>query len=429
MRHSVSEVQLKNGARGLFIDVPGATVTTYEFNFRAGEFLVPHKKWEVPHLMEHLVWGGANEAFPDRQIFQAEIGRNGAYTNAYTSYYSVAYVGETADFELERVLRLQFKSLEEPLFLETEFEAEFGNIRDELTSYTNNHFRVLSGELNKAFGFRGATDEERVKLMENVNRDDLVAHFKRTHFTHNLRFIVAGSLRGRRVGIKRLLEELALPKGASRFRLPEEKAKKPTKPVFIPNETVPNIYLIINTQYNQIVSDKDNDALSLARVLLTETLYSKIFGQAREHGLVYHVGSGHHISSKSTEWWLNAQVLPEKAPALLDIVLAEIKKVQKGIIDDQELENAKQYALGSHQRSLQTVGNISGAYGRYFFDGHVEDLRSFPARIKALKKRDVANAMCRLFSDGIGDIGVLGGKDRQIVNRMREQIAPLWHIE
>jgi predicted Zn-dependent peptidase len=429
LRHSVSEVQLRNGARGLFIDVPGATVTTYELNFRAGEFLVPHKKWEVPHLTEHLVWGGANEDNPDRQAFQAEVGRNGAYTNAYTSFYSVAYVGETADFELERVLRLQFKSLEKPLFLQTEFEAEFGNIRDELTSYTNNHFRVLSGEMDVAYGYKTATDKERIKLMDNVVREDLVEHYKRTHFTHNLRFIVAGSLRGRRVAIKRLLEELALPRGASRFRLPEEKAHKPLKPVFIANDTIPNMYLIVSTQHNEIISNKDNDALNLARVLLTDTLYSRIFGQAREHGLVYHVGSGHHISSKSTGWYLNAQVLPENAPALLDIVLAEIKKVQKGIIDDAEFENAKQYALGSHLRSLQTVGNIAGAYSRYFFDGHVEDLKGFPNRVKSLKKRDVANAMCRIFSDKIGDIGVLGGTDRRIAGRLSEQIAPLWHLD
>lgn len=428
MRHSVSQVRLKNGARGLFIDVPGASVTTYEFNFRAGEFLVPDKKWETPHLMEHMIWGGANELYPDRQAFQAEVGKNGAYTNAYTSYYSVSYVGEVADFELERVLRLQFNSLEKPLFLETEFEAEFGNIRDELTSYTNDHFRTLGGEMDKAYGYRSATDNERLKLMKNVTREDLVGHYKKTHFTRNLRFIVAGSLRGRRVAIKRLLEELQLPKGTNRIRLPEEKAKNLIKPVFIANETVPNIYLTIGSQYNDIITEKENDALNIARVMLTETLYSKIFGQARDRGLVYHVSSGHHIASRATGWWLHAQVLPENAAALCDIILTEIKKIQKGIIDEAELENAKQYTLGSHQISLQTVSNIAGAYHRYFFDEHIEDLKSFPARIKAIKKRDVNKAVNKMFGSRIGALGVLGGGDKKIAEQLREQIAPLWKL-
>lgn len=426
MKHSVTEVQLKNGARGLLIDVPGASVTSYEFNFRAGEYLVNLPKWEVPHIMEHVIWGGANEAFPDKQIFQAEVSKNGAYTNAYTSYYSVAYVGETADFEWERVMRLQFNSLEKPLFLQPEFEAECGNIRDELVSYTNNHFRALSGKMSQNFGFKVATDFERVELMENVVRDDLTEHYKATHFARNLRFIIAGSLRGRRVSVKRLLEELDIPVGPARLKLPTEKARKPKGPTFMPNETVPNIYLIISTHFNDIISQKDDDALGLARVLLTETLYSRIFGQARDKGLVYHVSSGHHISSKVTEWWLSAQVLPQNAPALCDIVLAEIKKVQNGMIDSGEFENAKQYALGSFQRSMQTVQSVSNAYSRYFFDEHIEDLRAMPARIKAIKKRDVADAMNRLFGDNLGSVGVLGGTEPKIAGQLHEHLLPLW---
>ncbi len=427
MRHYVSEVHLKNGARGLLIDIPGASVTTYELNFRAGEFLMPHTKWEVPHILEHMVASGANEHYPDRHVFNAEISKNGAYTNAYTSYYSVAYVGEIADFEWDRVIKLQLCSLEQPLFLQSEFEAEFGNIRDELASLTNNHFRVLNGELSKAFGFNIASDQERLKLIKNVGREDLIEHYKKTHFTNNLRFIIAGNLRGRRVGIKRLLEDIALPKGSARISLPKEQAKKPAKPVFVPNQTIPNLYLTISSQFNELIDHKDDDALMVAKAMLTDTLYSRIFGQARDHGLVYHVISGHHICSRVTEWWLSAQVLPANASALCDIILAELKKVQNGIIDELELENAKQYALGSYQRSLQTVQSVASAYSRYFFDGHIEDLKSYPARLRAITKSDIARAMRRLFDQNIGEVGVLGGKDRAVALKLREQLEPLWH--
>lgn len=426
MRHTVSEVRLKNGARGLLIDVPGASVTSYELNFRAGEFLVSRNKWETPHILEHMVSAGANEQYPDRNLFNAEMSKNGAYINAYTSYYNVAYVGEIADFEWERVLKLQQLSLAKPLFLDAEFDAEFGNIRDELVSYTNNHFRVLANQMSKSFGFRVATDFERVDLMTNVKREDLIEHYKKTHFTKNIRFIIAGSLRGRRVNVKKLLEELELPVGSSRAKLPEERAKKPAKPTFIANETVPNIYLIISTHFNDIIGQKDDDALGIARVMLTDTLYSRIFGQARDKGLVYHVSSGHHISSRVTEWWLSAQVLPENAPALCDIVLAEIKKVQNGIIDETVLENAKKYALGSFQRSMQTVGSVSGAYMRYFFDGHIEDLRAMPARINSITKNDIARAMRKLFDQNLGGVGVLGGTDPKVADKLSDHLHTLW---
>ena len=60
MKHIVTEVKLRNGAKGLLIHIPDASVMSFEFNFRAGEYLVDPEKWETPHLMEHMLLG-ANE--------------------------------------------------------------------------------------------------------------------------------------------------------------------------------------------------------------------------------------------------------------------------------------------------------------------------------------------------------------------------------
>jgi len=143
MKHTVSELILPNGIRGLLVHIPDAQVMNFELNFRAGEYLVEEKKWEVPHLMEHILLG-ANTRFPRARDFQAEIEKNGAYSNASTSVYDITYEAECADFEWERVLELLIVSITEPLFLREEFTAEFGNVREELTARANNHFRHLS---------------------------------------------------------------------------------------------------------------------------------------------------------------------------------------------------------------------------------------------------------------------------------------------
>ena len=58
MKHSVEEVRLKNGARGLLIDIPGATVMSFQFHFRAGNRFVADKEiYETAHIMEHLAFG------------------------------------------------------------------------------------------------------------------------------------------------------------------------------------------------------------------------------------------------------------------------------------------------------------------------------------------------------------------------------------
>jgi hypothetical protein len=53
MHHTVEEIRLKNGARGLFIDVPDATVMSMQFHFRAGNrFARSNDIEQVAHLME-----------------------------------------------------------------------------------------------------------------------------------------------------------------------------------------------------------------------------------------------------------------------------------------------------------------------------------------------------------------------------------------
>ena len=56
MKHTVTEVRLDNGSRGLLIDVPGATVMSFQFQFRAGNRYVGRKDiYETAHVMEHML--------------------------------------------------------------------------------------------------------------------------------------------------------------------------------------------------------------------------------------------------------------------------------------------------------------------------------------------------------------------------------------
>src|SRR5665213_1700567 len=223
MKHTVTEIKLKNGAKGLLIHIPDATVMTFDFNFRAGEYLVDPLKWEVPHLMEHVLLG-ANELLPRARDFQAELEKNGAYSNATTGVYDITYEAECADFEWDKVLGLLLIAITKPLFLQEEFEAEFGNVQEEMAARSNNHFRRLSLEMRRELGLIAKTDAERLELMQNVTVDDVREHYARTHFAPNMRFVIAGNLSSsRRDTVTKLLEDIDLPKAGRRFVLPRER--------------------------------------------------------------------------------------------------------------------------------------------------------------------------------------------------------------
>ncbi|MDL2342231.1 MAG: pitrilysin family protein [Patescibacteria group bacterium] len=427
MKHTVQEVTLSNGAKGLFVHVPNASVMTFDINFRAGEYLVESAKWEVPHLMEHVLLG-ANELIPRARDFQAELEKNGAYSNATTGVYDISYEAECADFEWDRVLGLLLVAIAKPLFLEEEFQAEFGNVQEEMVARSNNHFRRLSLEMRKALGLIAKTDAERLELMSNVTVADVRAHYQRTHHTPNMRFVVAGNLTpARKDMLRKLFQTIDLPTKGERFELPSEVPQHLKKPVYVANDNVENLYFYIDTFQNGRIDDAATDALNLINTMLTETLYSKILGTARERGLVYGMSSGLSQTRDTSNWWFGAQVSDKNAPALLNIVVQELEKVLIGDISEDEIAATKQYALGRFQRSGQTVGGTAAGYsGRYFFDEVVENYYQIPARIKAVSKDQIITVARSMFAEKMWGFGVLGNCGEAFATDLRQQLTPLW---
>lgn len=324
MKHSVSEVALKNDSKGLFIHIPDASVMTFEINFRAGEYLVSREKWETPHLMEHVLLG-ANELIPKARLFQAEFEKNGAYSNASTGTYDITYEAECADFEWDRIADLLLTAITKPLFLEEEFQAEFGNVREELTARSNNHFRHLSLALREAYGFKVLTDQQRLLLMDNVSVKDIFDHYHATHTAANMRFVIAGNITPQRQAILAgLLENIELETGVGRLDLPEEIPHSLRAPLYIHNDTVENLYFYLDSFKRSKMTEPELDALGLINTMLTETLYSRILGTAREHGLVYSMSSGFGQTVHSSNWWFGAQVMPKNASKLFDIMTREL---------------------------------------------------------------------------------------------------------
>ncbi|MEO6761862.1 MAG: insulinase family protein [Candidatus Saccharimonadales bacterium] len=426
MKHSVEEIVLKNGARGLLVHVPGATVFDVYLNFRAGEYLVGDNKWETPHLMEHVLLG-ANDKFPRARDFQAEVEKNGAYSNASTDVYDIVYEAECADFEWERVLDLLILSITHPLFLQEEFDAEAGNVREELAARANNHFRQLGAGTRRAYGLVAETDKRRLELMDNVVLDDVREHYRRTHTTDNLRFVIAGDISSkRRNRIASMIDGIQLPRG-ERFGMPDEIVKTLPAPVCIENKTIDNMYFYIDTFMNRRMEESEVDALGLVNTILTETLYSKILGTARERGLVYGMNSGYQQIKLSSNWWFGSQVSPKNAPALFDIVTEQLNNVFRGELAEADILAAQAYSLGRFQRGAQTVSGVANGYlNRYFFDDYVDDYYMIPERIKAVTKQSIVGVARSMFGDNIGGLGVYGQCDRGVAADLNKKLTELW---
>lgn len=428
MKHVTHEVRLKNGARGLLIDVPGATVMSFQFHFRAGNRYVADKSvYETAHIMEHMAFG-ANAQYKSEHAYEADFTKNGAYHNAWTSDSAMCYIADCADFEWERILKLQQVAICHPRFNNAELEAEKGNVRSELTGYLNNHNRVLWPKIQQILGEDIYSYWQRLQTINNVKLRDIKEHHERTHTSDNLRFVIAGKLDGRRTRIKELLEQWELPRG-ERFELPRDELSS-AGPALIRRKEASNLTFGWSLVLPRELTDEEDDAMGVLNHLLTGTMHSRIYGAARKRGLAYGVFSDVSVNKYDSSWDFGGQVNLETADKLFDIIVREMEAVREGSITEEELEAAKSYALGRHQMGAQTVAQISGFYaGRFFSDDVVRDYDRSPDDIKNITlDRMIATAREFIAHDAWALAGVSCGEKEDLL-RLNDKLAKLFELK
>ncbi|MBM3210268.1 insulinase family protein [Candidatus Saccharibacteria bacterium] len=417
MQHSVEKVVLKNGASGLLIDVPGASVMSFQFHFRAGNrYVRSNDVYEAAHIMEHMAFG-ANEHFKNEHDYEHEFTKNGAYHNAYTSDIAMVYEAICADFEWNRIFDLQRMAICTPKFRPTELTSEKGNVKSELTGYLNNHNRVLWPRVQQALGEDILTYSQRLKVIPHVTLKDIKEHHARTHTLKNMRFVIAGKIGERRKDIVRQLEDWQLEAG-ERFNVPTDEYKK-SRPVLIRRKEASNLTFGWSMMIPRELSDTEGDAMACLDHILTGTMSSRIFGAARKKGLAYGMFSDTSIGFNNSSWDFGGQVNLDTSDELFAIMVRELRRVLDDKITDEELAAAKSYAVGRYQMGAQTVAQISNYYThRFFADDVVKDYDKVPEMIQGVSRQCMIDTAREFFA---ANTWVLAG----VTSGEREQLALL----
>jgi predicted Zn-dependent peptidase len=414
MKHSVEEITLRSGAKGILINIPGASVMSTRIQFRAGMMYAKNKNvYEIPHVVEHLAFG-ANAKFRDEQAFEAEFTKNGAYHNAWTSDVSVCYEAECADFEWERIMELQRVSICEPRFNEEELKSEKSNVRSELTGYMNDYYRLLWPKVQQAVGEDILDISERIKTISNIELKDIREHYRRTHTAKNMLFVVAGKIRGRKRKIMRMLESWNLKEG-EKFEIPVADLHT-SEAVSIRRKDASNVTFGFSLVTPRHLEPNEVFAMNCLNHILNGTTNSRIFGAARKRGLVYGMGSSVASNANSSYWDFDGEVNVENAEELFDLIQVELTKALNGEISDKDFAAAKSYALGRLQMGAQTVGQIADYYADgYFTNETIEKYDNMANLIKSIDKYKMVELAREFAGSGIKGFAAVSSTDKAFI--------------
>ena len=422
MRHYVEEVKLKNGAKGLLINVPGASVMSTRVQFRGGfRYCKKPELYEIAHVVEHLSFG-ANSKFKSEAAYESEFTKNGAYHNAWTSDLSICYETECADFEWDRILNLKRLALTSPRFNEAELAAEKGNVKSELTGYMNDYNRLLWPHLQQAIGENVQNLGERIRTISNIELKDIREHYRRTHTAGNMRFVVSGQLNfRRRRKIIKMLNDWELKPG-ERLDVPMDELKS-SDPVLIRRKDATNITFGFSFVTPRRFDSACTIALSCLNHILTGTMSSRIFGEARRRGIVYGMGSSLNLDESKSSWDFDGEVDEENALELFDLIRSELARVLNGEIDDRDLAAAKSYTLGRFQMAAQTVGQLADFYAEeYFKADEVEDYSKVPDIVRTVDKTEVIELARELVSSNLFAFTAVGSCDKSLIVELSSRL-------
>lgn len=407
MQHSVSKVSLENGIEGIFIDIPSANVTSIDIVFRAGDYLSPEGKTDTAHVMEHLVLG-ANKKYPSAKEFSREFSKYGAYNNAYTGDYHMGYEAECEAGETERIVDLLCIAIESPLFTQADFKAEIGNVREELKMRRNNDDIELSLLLENAMGFIPKSYRAREKELSAIELSDVEAHYKKTHTTSNLRFVVAGPIASCKKNITERLANILLPKGNGHIPLPDEKPDNLPEVLLVKNTNLDNLCYRWEAVLPQFTSYVERDSLNAVHEILFNGFHSRVFGDLREKGLVYGIFGSYYETKENTVHVITGQVQSANIQEVFTILKREIMKVAEEGVTEEELDELKKRAFGEVQRYNQTPGQLNNWYRHAFVTrGEIMNFNEFADRLEKVTNESIKAAAKQVLQTTINGVGIM----------------------
>lgn len=388
-----------------------------KFQFRAGmRYAKRPEVYEIAHVVEHLAFG-ANAKYSSEQTFEDDFTKNGAYHNAWTSDFSVCYESECADFEWDRILDLQRIAITSPKFNNEELKSEKSNVKSELTGYMNEYCRLLWPRLQQVVGENVPDLQERIKTLPKIELKDIREHYRRTHTANNMRFIIAGNLHRRKREIIKMLNSWELKPG-ERFAIPQDELHG-SAPVLIRRKDASNVTFAFSWLIPRKLSSTEVYAMNCLNHILNGTMSSKIFGQARKHGLVYGMGSDLSNGWHNASWDFDGEVNAESASNLFDLIRSEIAKILSGDIKDSDIDAAKSYATGRYQMGAQTVNQISDYYADgYFTNGTLENYERMPSFIRNISKDNIVRLAREFIGSQLHALVAVSSVEKALINEL-----------
>jgi predicted Zn-dependent peptidase len=427
MTDEVQSTKLPNGISVLTEHMPGLRSITAGIWVRRGSRHESRELNGICHFIEHAVFKGtARRTARDIAIESDRLGGN---LDAYTTHEITGFAIKFADTALPQAFDLLSDIVSQPRFDEDDLLREQKVILEEMKMVEDSPEELL-GELFNAAYFPdhslGRPIEGTVETVTSFDHQTTLTFHAREFSRCNL--VIAGAGNIDHTQLVELTERAFLNGQANDEAAPSQtgpaESPSPAAPILIEHkQELEQAHLIIAAPWPSAKSE-DRYAASMLASIVGGGTSSRLWQKIREErGLAYSVGAGGSTFSDVGVFSIYAGTSPNHLDEVLDLSLAELRRIVKERVSNEELRLAQDQAVSSILLGLESSSARVGALARQeIVHGRRISPEEIIKRLEAVTPEQIQQVARTCFtSEGIA-LGALGKLNGFRADRSRLEI-------
>lgn len=412
----ILQTTLDNGMRVVIMEnhsAPVATMHVYVCN--AGSiYEQEYLGTGISHYCEHIISGGSTKNRTEDEIEKIVQSIGGA-SNAYTSSDHTCYYISTSNLYFDTVIDLLSDWIQNCIFDEKEVTREKGVILKEINMIYDNPKRKISKIYNETM-FRIHPEHFPIigyrELFEKLTRDDILKYYHKMYTPHNIIVVAVGDFDSKEIlnKIKKAFENF---KGSPTSPIYIESDPKQMGTRRIEEEMDINLTYLLMGFRTVPITHPDLYPLDVLACILTRGNSSRLYKEIKDKQQLVHSISASSYTPRydAADFTIEATLDYPNRHKAEEAILAEIYKLKKEFVSDEELTKTKTQIVSEYIFANQTVQNQTNVIGRnVVHTGNPLFHKLYVENIKKVTKEDIQRVINTYFYDDALTVAVLKPK-------------------
>lgn len=426
MIDQVQTTRLDNGLTVTTEHMPGLRSVTVGIWVRRGSRHETPPLNGICHFIEHTVFKGTGRR--SALDIAIESDRLGGHLDAFTAHELTGFTMKVTDAALPQAFDLLADMLAHPRFEAEDLQREQKVIIEEMKMVEDTPDEYL-GELFNAAYFPdqplGRPIEGTASTVSTFDRERTIAYHAQEFNPRNLVIAAAGNVEHAKL-VEMAAQTFATAAQPEPPTAPESVESVPhtATPILIERKKeLEQAHLIIAAPWPS-ARHADRFAASLLASVIGGGTSSRLWQSVREErGLAYSVGAGASSLSDVGVFTIYAGTSPEQLDEVLDLSLAELRRVVRESVSVDELTLVKDQAVSSILLGLESSSVRAGSLARQeIIHGRRITPDEIISRLEAVTVEDLARVAREYFTPDALALGALGDLNGFKVDRARLEI-------